>query len=126
MRRNHSNTANRKTAVRRSWVVGAALIALNVGAGAIAAPTEATGNYCEAAVTERLERLNVEPSDVRKISCMKDSRGGRDGGRVVGITAWVSLNSCKGNLVVDMSRHGQIRRVYGRGACDLGGAVETW
>ncbi len=126
MRRNHSNTANRKTAVRRSWVVGAALIALNLGAGAIAAPAEATGSPCEATVVEHLDRLNVEPSDIRSISCLADIRGGRDGGRVVGITAWVSLNSCKGNLVVDMSRHGQIRQVYGRGACDLGGAVETW
>ncbi len=126
MRRNHCNTADRKTADRYSWIVGAALIALNLGAGTNAAPAEAAGNYSEAAVTERLGHLNVEPSDVRSISCLLDRRGGRDGGRVVGITAWVSLRSCDGSVVIDMTRHGQVRQVYGRGACDLGGAVETW
>ncbi len=126
MRRDHSNKADRKTVVRHSWLIGAALIAVNAAIGAIAAPAEAAGNYCEAAVTERLSRLNVEASDVRSISCLADIRGGRDGGRVVGITAWVSLRSCQGNLVIDMTRHGQVRQVYGRGTCDLGGAVETW
>ena len=126
MTKTHSNTADRKAAVRYGWVVGTALIAVTAAIGTIAAPAEAVGSSCEAMVTERLNRLNIESSDVRKISCLADIRGGRDGGRVVGITAWVSLHSCKGNLVIDMSRHGQVRRVYGRGACDLGGAVETW
>ena len=125
MRRNHSDATDRKSAVRYGWVVGAALIAVNAAIGAIPAPAEAAGSSCEATAAERLDRLNVEPSDVRKISCLADIRGGRDGGRVVGITAWVSLHSCKGNLVIDMSRHGQVRQVYGRGACDLGGTVET-
>lgn len=126
MQRSHLNTANRKTAVWYGWAVGGALIAINVGIGTIATPAEAAGSSCVATVTERLDRLNVEPSDIRSISCLADRRGGRDGGRVVGITAWVSLHSCQGNLVIDMSRHGQVRQVYGRGACDLGGAIETW
>ncbi len=125
MRRTHSNTTDRKPAIRYGWVVGAALIAVNLGLGTIAAPAEAAGGSCVATVTERLERLNVAPSDVTKISCVKEI-GGRDGGRVVGIMAWVSLKSCTGNLVIDMTRHGRIRQVYGRGACDLGGAVKTW
>jgi hypothetical protein len=126
MRRNHSKTTDRKAVIRYGWVVGVALIAINAGLATIAAPAEAAGSSCEATVTERLNRLKVEPSDIRSISCLADRRGGRDGGRVIGITAWVSLHSCQGNLVIDMSRHGQVRRVYGRGACDLGGAVETW
>ena len=123
MRRNHSSTTDRKAVVWYGWVVGAALIAANVGIGTIAAPAEAAGSSCVATVTERLDSLNVAPSDVSKISCVKDV-GGRDGDRVVGITAWVSLHSCNGNLVFNMSRHGRIRDVYGRGACDLGGAVK--
>ena len=126
MRWCNPDATDRKSAGRHGWIVGAALIAVNAAIGAIATPAEAAGTYCEAAVTARLSRLNVEPSDVRQISCMKDIRGGRDGGRVVGITAWVSLRSCQGNLVIDMTRHGQVRQVYGRGTCDLGGAVETW
>ena len=122
----YSGLKNWKEIVWYVWVVGAALIAVNAAIGTIATPTEAAGRSCEATVTERLDRLNVEPSDVRSISCMKDIRGGRDGGRVVGITAWVSLRSCEGSVVIDMSRHGRVRQVYGRGACDLGGAVKVW
>ncbi len=115
-----------KEIVWYGWVVGCALIAVSAAISSITAPAEATDFACKATATERLNRLNVEPSDVRKISCIEDRRGGRDGDRVVGITAWVSLRSCTGNLVIDMSRHGWVRQVYGRGDCDLGGAVETW
>ena len=122
MRRTHSNTTDRKAAVRYGWAIGAALIAINAAIGTIAAPAEAAGSSCVATVTERLNRLNIAPSDVTEISCVKDV-GGRDGDRVLGITAWVSLQSCTGNLVFNMSRHGRIQEVYGRGACDLGGTV---
>ncbi len=42
------------------------------------------------------------------------------------VLAWVSLNSCKGYVIVDLSPHCTVRQVYGRGKCNLGGAVETW
>ena len=126
MRRYHSSTTDRTAGVWYGWVVGGALIVVNAAIGTIAAPAEAAGSSCVAAATERLNRLNVEPSDIRKISCLEDRSGGRDGGRVVGITAWVSLRSCEGSVVIDMSRQGRVRQVYGRGACDLGGAVEVW
>lgn len=101
-------------------MIGFAL-ALTMGA-----PTEAGRKYCEATVAERLDRLNVESSDIRGISYVPERGGGRDGGRVVGILAWVSLQSCQGSLVIDMSRHCRVRQVYGRGACDLGGAIDAW
>ena len=118
-----SNTTNRTAAVRHGWLVGAALLAVNAAIATIVAPAEAARGSCEATVTERLSRLNVEPSDILKISCVAE-RGGRSSDRIMGIKAWVSLRSCEGNLVFDMSQHGQVRQVYGRGACDLGGAVE--
>ncbi len=89
-------------------------------------PSEAGLAYCERTVTERLDRLNVDRSDVRGISYHAQRAGGRESDRVVRILAWVSLQSCKGNLVIDMDRHCRVRQVYGRGECSLGGAVETW
>ncbi len=103
--------------------MAAVCVALSAPAGT---PAEAAQEYCEATVAERLDRLNVEPSDIRGISYVPERGGGRDGGRVVGILAWVSLHSCRGSLVIDMSRHCRVRQVYGRGACDLGGAIDTW
>ena len=105
----------------RSVVTIGFALALTMGA-----PAEAARKYCEAAVAERLERLNVEPSDIRGISYVQERGGGQDGGRVVGFSAWVSLKSCRGSLVIDMSRQCRVRQVYGRGACDLGGAIDAW
>ncbi len=77
-------------------------------------------------MTERLDRLKVDPSDVRSIyyDLQRQTRG--DNHRVVGILAWVRLRSCKGYLVIDMSVRCRVRQVYGRGECDLGGAVNVW
>ncbi len=105
----------------RSVVMIGFALALTMGA-----PAEAARKYCEATVAERLDRLNVEPSDIRGISYAPILSGGRNGGRVVGILAWVSLQSCRGGVVIDMTRHCQVRQVYGRGECDLGGAIDTW
>ncbi len=105
----------------RSVVMIGFALALTMGA-----PAEAAGKYCEATVAERLDRLNVEPSDIRGISYAPIRGGGRDHSRVVGILAWVRLQSCRGSVVIDMSRHCRIRQVYGRGECDLGGAIDTW
>ncbi len=89
-------------------------------------PSEAALAYCERTVAERLDRLNVDRSNVRGIFYDAQRLGGRDTDQVVLILAWVSMKSCKGNLVIDMDRHCRIRQVYGRGECSLGGAVRTW
>ena len=127
MRRGTPWTTDRSAAVRQGWLIGAALVATIAGIGTSAAPAEAATYYsCVPAATERLKLLNVEPSDVTQIFCAREIRRGRRGRRVTGIKAWISLKSCKGNVVINMSRHGQIRDVYGRGECDLGGAVKIW
>lgn len=87
---------------------------------------EAAQTYCEATVSERLDRLNVAPADIRGIYFEAQRHVGRNNDRVFRILAWVNLRSCKGYLVVDMSPTCRVRQVYGRGGCNLGGAVETW
>ena len=77
-------------------------------------------NVCEAIVAERLDRLNVDPSDIRKIHHMAAHAANRESARKTGYEAWVSLRSCKGNLVVKMSLRCKIRDVYGHGDCELG------
>ena len=89
-------------------------------------PAEAARTYCEATVSERLDRLNVDPADVRGIYYEAQRHGGRDNNRVLRILAWVTLESCRGYLVIEMDRHCRVRQVYGRGECSLGGALSTW
>ncbi len=104
----------------RSVVIIGFALALTMGA-----PAEAAQKYCEATVAERLDRLNVESSDIRGIIYDVQRHISRNNDRVVGILAWVSLKSCRGYLVIDMSRLCTVRQVYGRGACDLGGAIDA-
>ena len=84
-------------------------------------PSEAARAYCERTVAERLDRLNVDRSDVRLIyyELQRQFRGDND--RVVGILAWVSLRSCKGNLVINMDRYCRVRQVYTSYECEVPG-----
>lgn len=91
-----------------------------------ALPARAAETYCEATVSDRLDRLDVTASDIRGISYDLQRNRGRNSDRVVSILAWVSLHSCKGSLVIDLSPQCRVRQVYGRGECNLGGAVKTW
>ncbi len=92
-----------------------------------ALPTEAVGarKFCVAEVRERLVLLKLDPSDIREIT--DDAQySGRDNRRLVRLLAWVGLHSCKGYVIVDLTRHCTVREVYGRGECNLGGAVKPW
>jgi len=94
-----------------------------------AAPVDASehdGLHCEAAVGQRLDRLNVDPSDIRKIEYIPTYKKAGGDNIVIGYEAWVSLHSCQGNLIIAMDQYCRLHQVYGRGACDLQGAVDTW
>jgi hypothetical protein len=93
----------------------------------LALPTEAAGarKFCEAEVGERLDLLKVAPSEIREIT-YDAQYSGRDNRRLVRLLAWVGLHSCKGYVIVDLSKHCTVRAVYGRGECNLGGAVKPW
>ena len=91
-----------------------------------ALPAGAARKYCETQVSERLDRLDVAPSDIHDIFYEAPSHTGRNSDRVIRVLAWVTLNSCTGYVIVDLSPHCTVRQVYGRGECNLGGAVETW
>ncbi len=98
----------------------AVIVGLGLGL-MIGAPADAARSPCKAAVAERLDALNVDRPDIRKISYVALHSSRREGGPMIGFEAWVSLQSCKGNLVVNLSKRCRIRDVYGRGECKLGG-----
>ena len=87
----------------------------------VGSPAEAARSPCKAAMAERLDALNVDRSDIRKISYVVLHSSHREGGPMIGSEAWVSLQSCQGNLVINLSKRCRIRDVYGRGECKLGG-----
>ena len=60
---------------------------------------------CKPIVAERLNRLNVE---IRK-------KGNDE--YVERIDAWISLRSCEGHVVMEITPHCYVRQIYGRGEC---------
>jgi hypothetical protein len=93
----------------------------------ILAPGDAAGNHCQAQVIEYLDLLKVEPSDIRGIMYVAALGGERsDDRREARDMAWVELRSCQGSVIVGMTRSGRVHQVFGRGDCDLGGAIKTW
>ncbi len=93
----------------------------------LAPPTEAAGlrKYCEPQVSERLDLLKVDPSDIREIT-YDAQYSGRDNNRLVRLLAWVGLHSCKGYVIVDLSKLCTVREVYGRDECNLGDTLKPW
>ena len=108
-------------------VLGATLLAL-VGLLGVQSSASAQSvcaahgaNLCETVVTERLNQLDIDIADIRSIYYVRRIRTGRENDRVIGIDAWVNFHSCKGSLVINMSRHGHVRQVYTRGECEVPG-----
>ncbi len=91
-----------------------------------ALPAGAARKYCETQVSESLDRLDVAASDIHNITYEAQRHPGRNNDRVTRVLAWVTLNSCTGYVIVELSPHCTVRQVYGRGECMLGGAVKPW
>ena len=87
---------------------------------------DADRELCEARVSKRLDRLNVDHSDIRGIFFDAQRDAGGKHNRVVRILAWVNLHSCEGYVIVKLSPLCNVRQVYGRGECNMGGAVKPW
>jgi len=96
----------------RSVLVLTAAIAL----GLTAMPAKAE-NHCEPTATERLNRLKVDPSDVRKIDWVEIHRGVADDFMMVRVDAWVSLYSCEGNVIIEIDLSCYVRQIWGKGEC---------
>ena len=79
------------------------------------------GGRCEQAVIDRLERLNVDMSDVRNVFYTLRIKTSRDDSRVVGIYAWVNFHSCKGSLVMHMTTRCRVTVAFTRGECHVPG-----
>ncbi len=95
----------------RSVLVLTAAIAL----GLTAMPAKAE-YHCEPTATERLNRLKVDRSDVRKIDWVEKIKAKSDE-YVERIDAWVSLRSCEGHVVMEITPHCYVSQIYGRGEC---------
>ncbi len=78
-------------------------------------------NPCESVVSDRLVQMSIDMADVQKVFYTRQFRSTRNGNVTVGYDAWVRFHSCKGYLVIDVTRHCRVRQVYTRGGCRVPG-----
>ncbi len=78
-------------------------------------------NPCESVVSDRLGQMSIDLADVQKVFYTRQLQSARDGNIIVGYDAWVRFHSCKGYLVIDVTRHCRVRQVYTRGGCRVPG-----
>jgi hypothetical protein len=94
-------------------------------AGLMLAATPAFGGNtprCESTVAERLAEYGIGGGEVSGIYYVaKVVAPGRTGRRIRGVTAWVSLVSCEGSLVIDLNNSCRVKQAYTRGQCRLPG-----
>lgn len=100
-----------------AWVLLAALIW--VPSGDILAFSH-LDYRCQAVVEAKLKEIGVSPDDIRSTTVVANRSGG-EAKRLIGYSAWVALQACKGSVVVDMSRFCDIRQTYTHGDCRLEG-----
>lgn len=84
------------------------------------APAQVASNCADAAEAE-LHSLPLGSDTVTAIRYERKLNPSDNGPEVLGVRAWVRLQSCSGYLVIDMTRSCIVRQSYTRGNC----AVES-
>ncbi len=87
-------------------------------AGALPATQAQAGHRCQDSVADHLERLKVAEDEVASLDfyTVKQTIG-----LPTGYNAWISLNTCQGNLVINLSATCRVDDAYTRGECRFEG-----
>ena len=99
--------------------LAATLLVLSI-AGPAQAQTATEGSQpCKATVDKQLAEWQIPADEISNISYIKKWSGShRQGGsHVMGVNAWISLKSCRGELVVDMDKGCLKIQAYAQGDC---------
>lgn len=92
-------------------------------AALLAAPLQAADSQrCAGKVNAYLASLPLTPDDVKSIRIIEKVNISDDyGPDILGVDAWVRLNSCSGWLVINMTAKCHIKQSYTRGDCRVEG-----
>lgn len=78
---------------------------------------------CADAAEAELQSLPLGSDAVTSIRYEQKLNSRDDGPQIVGVRAWVRLQSCSGYLVIDMTRSCIVRQSYTRGNCAVEGVT---
>lgn len=85
-----------------------------------AAMNPAAAAPCDEQIAETLRELPVPREDVKSIDLVRRGKGGKSSSNYTQ-EAFVKLNSCSGNVVIDMTRYCMVQQTYTTGDCSIGG-----
>ncbi len=75
---------------------------------------------CDKQVMAKLTQLGVAASQIKTKSFI-EVRDGSIGARLIGYEAWIELDHCRGNVVLNMSPECSIQQAYTKGTCKIEG-----
>lgn len=85
-------------------------------------PATAQAPRCADRVDSHLAGLPLAPGDVQSVRIVEKVNIADDfGPEILGVDAWVRLNSCSGYLVINMTAACYVRQTYTRGDCRVEG-----
>ena len=99
--------------VGKSLVVSLGLAAF-LTAGAMSFGQARAGPSCQDAISDYLESLKIDAEDVTSLNVYAAKHRT---GRPKKYDAWVSLKTCRGNLVINLSLNCRFNDAYTRGDC---------
>jgi hypothetical protein len=97
----------------RSLAVPLGLAALLTASAWSIAPAQASDS-CKDAIADYLDRLRIAEDAVASLNLYEVKQ---TLGRPIGYNAWISLNTCQGNLVINLSLNCRVNDAYTRGEC---------
>ncbi len=102
---------------RKTLAVSLGLAGL-LAAGAWSATPAQAGQRCQDAIADNLDRLKIAEDEVARLDVytVKQTLG-----QPMGYNAWISLNTCQGNLVINLSATCRVDDAYTRGECRFEG-----
>ncbi|MFQ5776024.1 MAG: hypothetical protein ACE5GS_16000 [Kiloniellaceae bacterium] len=95
--------------------LAAAALAL-AAALAVGSPAHGDNRPCRSVAARHLERLDIDPGNVKDISMIAIITQ-PEFGSIVEYQAWASFKSCPGTLVIKMTPWCRIKEEYTRGGC---------
>lgn len=102
--------------IGKSLVVALRVAAL-LTAGVLSLGQAHASHVCQDAIADYLESLKIDVDDVTSVNVYVDKPG--SGGQPVGYTAWVSMKTCRGKVVINLSPACRVQNAYTRGDCSF-------
>ncbi len=103
--------------------IAAATILVGVVLASASALSGGRYDKCEDTVADRLAELGIAEADVAGITYVPEQGGASrtSRGGVVGVKAWVGLESCEGSVVIHVNARCRVKQTWTRGECRVPG-----